>query len=250
MHREAGKRILCYTHYCTHTTSTAVKFDMVEEHDDDDKGDDIPLLLLDDAESDGSSYLPTLKMRLGEMASTIRTIWNPPAFAWPKNSALVILDAIEAYRPLFSTNTIAKIQTLIDAAEAMSIPIVMTQWVRVRPTTQASDSIDHKGHWTFYIPSRSQALILKELRVPQNVQKVKVTYTNLFMQRDNWSVPNDAHLVICGSWTESCVINTTRAALDHGHDVTVVSNACGGHAPSSFLALYSIQLCYGQVRQI
>jgi len=47
MHREAGKRILCYTHYCTHTTSTAVKFDMVEEHDDDDKGDDIPLLLLD-----------------------------------------------------------------------------------------------------------------------------------------------------------------------------------------------------------
>lgn len=29
------------------STSTAVKFDMVEEHDDDDKGDDIPLLLLD-----------------------------------------------------------------------------------------------------------------------------------------------------------------------------------------------------------
>ena len=209
--------------------------------------EDIPLL--EDASTD-ASYLPSLITRIGEMASTIRTVYNPPKFAWTEGSALIILDAIEAYRPLFSAQTIANIQSLIDAAEAMKIPIVFTQWVRVPPSTGLSDSIDKKGHWTFYIPSRSQAMILKELRVPRSAQKIKVAYTNLFMQREHWSVPNNAHLVICGSWTESCVINTTRAALDHGHDITVVKNACGGHAPASFLALYSIQLCYGQVCQI
>lgn len=201
-------------------------------------------------QSDRTSYLPSLRMRLGEMVSTIRTIWSPPPFMWPENSALIILDAIEAYRSLYSEQIIANMQTLIDAASKMALPIVMTRWVRVRPGTEMSDSIDCKGHWAFYIPNRRQASILKELRVPDHVQKVSVVHTNLFMERDSWFVHRGSHLVICGGWTESCVINTTRAALDNNHRVTVVSNACGGHMPASLLALYSIEAAYGNVRQL
>ena len=207
--------------------------------------------LVTERRSDEPSYLPRLRTRLAEVATTIRTVWNPPAFAWPERAALVVLDPIEAYRGLYSAQAIANVQRLIDGAFAMGVPIVVSQWTRVRPVAPAQDdAIDRKGHWTFYIPSREQSALLRELRVPDGVQKVCVRHTNLFMERASWSVPAGCHLVLCGSWTESCVINTARAALDHGHGVTVVSNACAGHVPSALLALYSIQLAYGDVRQL
>ena len=125
----------------------------------------------------------------------------------------------------------------------------MSRWNRVRPA-DARDAIAKKGHWTFYIPTQEQSEILSELHVPSSAQEVHVQHTNLFMHHDAWTVPDAAHLVVCGSWTESCVINTTRAALDLNHAVTVVANACAGHFPSALLALYSMQLAYTELQNV
>ena len=210
-----------------------------------------PLLSDGTDDSHKAVYLPSFRTRLTEMVSAVRIIANPPAFAWPQECALIVLDAIEAYRPLYSDTMIANMQKLLNEAEHLGIPIIMSQWVRTRPAAlQPSDAIDDKGYWSFYIPDRRQSAILRELRVPSSAKTIDVSYTNLFMHRDDWSVPERSHLILCGGWTESCVINTARAALDHGHPVTVVSNACAGHAPMSLLALYSVQLAYGRVCKI
>lgn len=195
------------------------------------------------------SYLPSARSRFYEILSTLRRVWRPPPFEWPPNAALVVLDAIEAYRSMYTPQTVRNIQRLIDAAKTQRIPIIMSRWTRLR-TENDRDAIDRKGHWSFYVPSQEQSQILTELRVPSFAQEVLVEHTNLFVHRDAWSVPEGAHLVVCGSWTESCVMNTTRAALDLNHSVTVVPNACTGHFPSAFLALYSMQLAYTDLRNL
>ena len=196
-----------------------------------------------------TSYLPNLKTRLVETWNIIRHIMSPPTFAWPLRSTLVILDPIEAYASLFDATTIDNIQRLIDGAEHLEIPIIVTRWQRTLPSTTGDadpgDAIDPKGHWTFYVPV-GQSNILPTLRIPESAQIIDVRHTNAFMS-DAFAPEECSRLIIAGSWMESCVINTARAGLDRNHPVTVVKNACAGHSPGYWTALYALQLAYGSV---
>ena len=119
------------------------------------------------------TYLPSTRARWTEMVSGFRTITNPPTFAWPQECALIVLDAIEAYRSLYSDAMIANVQKLLDQADNLGIPIIMSQWVRTRPAAlQPSDAIDDKGYWSFYIPDRRQSAILRELCVPSGATTI------------------------------------------------------------------------------
>ena len=76
---------------------------------------------------------------------------------------------------------------------------------------------------------------------------VAVTTTNALHSEQVRAHVGDRPLVLCGMWSESCVVNTARAAADANHEVLVFSPCCAGHRPVCWLAMLKIQQLYGEV---
>ena len=69
---------------------------------------------------------------------------------------LLVIDMVEAYRPLFSKSMIDEINKNIDLAKEHEIPIVYTKWVRVADSDEmVYDVVDSKRFWSFYIPEKT-----------------------------------------------------------------------------------------------
>tara|TARA_B100000945_G_scaffold318787_1_gene324401 strand:- start:1462 stop:2061 length:600 start_codon:yes stop_codon:yes gene_type:complete len=171
-----------------------------------------------------------------------------------ENSILVILDPITAYRNLYNKKDINNLCKLIINAKKKEIPIVLTRWIRTKPET-ASDAIEKKGHWSFFVPNKYQTQIIDEIINEtsdyQNVYTVNVKNTNAFMSEKFKSQTEDKkHIIIAGCWTESCVLNTARSALDFNKQVSVVKNCCVGHFIKHHISLFTIQLLYGDILTI
>ena len=75
---------------------------------------------------------------------------------------------------------------------------------------------------------------------------VDAVYTNA-LAHESLRLPPKAPVLIAGMWTESCVINTARAAAEDDREVYVYAPACAGHA--STYALWTIETLYGKVVQ-
>jgi len=158
------------------------------------------------------------------------------------------MDPINAYANLYSEKHITNLNKLIDVAKKKEIPVLLTRWIRTKPENPI-EHIDLKGHWSFFVPD-DQTNILKKIYA-DDTQTVEVKYTNAFMNPDLKEIIKEkTHLILAGAWLESCIINTTRCALDNNISVSVVRNASTGHFPFNFISLIDIQLVYGKCVRI
>ena len=170
-----------------------------------------------------------------------------------ENSTILILDAIEIYSDLFKTNNINAINKLLDDAKLHNIPVVYTNWIRRR--NLINDQINKIGHWSEFVPEQSK--ILHEL--PKPINTIYTIYTDAFAEswdkQNNKKIENQLihllgtrkNLIICGSWTEACVLNTARSAANKNINPVILKPGTVGHSSSAKNALISIDKLYGYV---
>lgn len=195
-----------------------------------------------------TNYRPNYIQIIIEFLRAIYMIMFAPVIKFNSNSILIIMDPIDAYKKLYTPQIIANINKLISIAEKKNIPIILTRWIRTKPP-KPIDAIDSKGHWSFYVPP-SQTNIMKSIS-KNNAQIIDVKNTNAFINDEfRCALKDKSELVIAGAWLESCVMNTSRAALDDNKSVFVVSNASTGHFPFNYFSLIDIQMVYGNVASV
>tara|TARA_B100001769_G_C21890769_1_gene481303 strand:+ start:63 stop:647 length:585 start_codon:yes stop_codon:yes gene_type:complete len=190
------------------------------------------------------SYKPTFLYLIKECFNVIYSIIFAPYVKFTKQSVVIIMDPIEAYSNLYSTKHIRNINKLITYATKNDVPVIFTRWIRTKEPI-VGDKIDEKGHWTFYVPN-NETNIVKEIH--QNGTIIEVKHTNAFMHEDfKELVKNKDNIILAGAWLESCILNTTRCALDCNMSVSVVRNASTGHFPLNYISMFDIQSVYGTI---
>ena len=193
------------------------------------------------------NYQPSIFTIFWDLYTVIVQIIRAPLVHFLTESVVIVMDPIDAYTDLYNVSHIESMNKLIRAAKKKDIPVIATQWMRVKKNNPV-DAIDIKGHWTFYVPE-DQTSIMASVDPPDKI--VEVTHTNAFIHEDFRQLVKDKkHLIIAGAWLESCIINTTRCALDNNMSVSVVKNASTGHFPFRWISLIDIQLVYGQIVKI
>lgn len=169
-----------------------------------------------------------------------RALFKDTKLSIPDDSVLLVLDVVEPYKYLWSSRQTAALWQLIAVARSRKCRVVFTRWTRT--STYPDDALTAKGsHWTYQLPNKDSALI-EGFRDQEEV--VDVTATNALQ---HISLKPSQPLIICGMWTESCVINTARAAVEDNHAVYVCRTACAGHLLINCYALWAIQALYATV---
>lgn len=161
----------------------------------------------------------------------------------PPNAVFLVLDAIEPYESLWTEKKTLALASMLSGARATGHTVLFTKWVRVRG--DPDDVLNRKGHWSMMLPSKDARLI-KGLHAPSD-QIIPVVNTNAMKNEAVCETVGKNPIVLCGMWTESCIVNTARAAADDNISVTVVSSCCGGHVPVSWLGLWTLQQLYADV---
>ena len=72
------------------------------------------------------------------------------------------MNAVEAYRTMFTEDIIDRLLMLIKDARDNEVPIVFTRWCRTN--NLLGDAIDQKNHWSGYIPADQTELRRTETR--------------------------------------------------------------------------------------
>lgn len=191
-------------------------------------------------------YLPSLASRCHEVYLAWSVARHPPPLALRQGDAVIVCDAIEAYRSLFAASHVAAIRRLVRRANEQGIPVVFTSWSRT--DKHRGDAVDAKGHWSDYIPA-SQRGVLRELEA---ARVVDVHFTNaLCHPRVREAIQGCTRLVLAGGWGESCVLHTARAATEeYATPPQVVANATVGHPIALTCALVQLQLLYADVTSV
>lgn len=193
------------------------------------------------------SYLPSPITRVRELLTAVYAVLFAPPIRWPESYALVVCDPIIAYDSLMSQTCKGNISRLLRIASSLGATSIVTRWVRQRPTSTPGDAIDTKGYWSFYVPAH-QSDIAPGVHVPSDTIVLPVTSPNAYTNPTFCETVRHAHtIVLAGVWTESCVLATARAALDHNQHVIVVRNAVSGHGLTAWFALVVVQMAYGSV---
>ena len=193
------------------------------------------------------AYLPGVKTRVGELVQALKTIYSPPLLTFEEDDVLIVLDAIEAYRNLFTDDQISTLRNMIRNAQEKSIPVLFTRWSRVDKTQ--NDAVDRKGHWSDYVPT-DQTSLLVELQdlATSNVFQVGFinAFTNMYF-KEKIEEENPSRAIIAGGWIESCIMATSKACLEYGIYPVVVTNCSVGHRGLSLASLVSFQTIVGDV---
>lgn len=159
----------------------------------------------------------------------------------PSDSVLLILDAVDIYSDILGTKTISNINKLVKYANDNKVPIMYTVWSRTKQN-RIDDYINYKNHWSYFIPERTH--IIKEVMPPSGLHDCTIfntINTDAFMpglDSKNATAISPLHeimgtrntLVVCGTWTESCVINTVRSAAQLNKKVVVVKGSCASYS--------------------
>lgn len=194
-------------------------------------------------------YLPPLKQRLGEIWQANRFVRDPPPHVWRTGDVLLVMDAIEAYRCMFTEDVLERLLMCIKDARDNEVPIVFTRWCRTNK--HMGDAIDTKGHWSDYVPV-DQTDLLSEIEVQEDDLVVHVKHTNALCHPQVSGLVEDAcRLVLAGGWAESCVVQTARASteLSHLSPAAIVSDVMVGHRFAYTAALIHMQMyCADVVR--
>ena len=190
---------------------------------------------------------------LHRVVASLRLLWRvvvarDAEFRIPENAVVLALDAVEPYRELWDCEKHQHLKRLLNVARANRNRVVFTQWARTRASP--ADAMTARGpHWSYCLPSDTLvdgcAPLLPGLK-EEGDECVAVVATNA-LATPELSLPPRAPLVLAGMWTESCVINTARAATEDGREVYVYAPACAGHAGISRYVLWTIQSFYAEV---
>ena len=183
------------------------------------------------------SYMPSLYSRLYYLYNGVKLYLFPIDVSLNANdSVLLVIDMVEAYRPLFSKSMIDEINKNIDLAKEHEIPIVYTRWVRVADSDEmVYDVVDSKRFWSFYIPEKTD--IIEEIKCKMEDYDViiKTIFPNTFAcgKRLKDVIGDRKNLIICGTWTESCIKHTADAAVELNIKPYILKHGCSGHWPFS-----------------
>lgn len=199
------------------------------------------------------SYLPPLfKRTLQSLRVLLRILWpTEERVALPPGTVVLVLDVIEPYSSLWTEWNAIHLRGMLSIARCNNHKIVFTRWARTRFYPNDALSRRSDAHWSCFIPESAldtdgkSAFIDAPLVQPED-QVVDAVYTNA-LAHGSLALPPKAPVLIAGMWTESCVINTARAAAEDDRDVYVYAPACAGHA--STYALWTIEALYGRVVQ-
>lgn len=177
----------------------------------------------------------------------ISLFWYQTSVQLDESCVLVVMDAIEAYRPLYSQRTLTEICNSLEAARRNKCKIVFTRWIRSRQDDcpETMDEIDRKGHWSFFVPKNGTELLIQP---HEGEVVVDVKHTNAFMNpKFSESIDRHSTLVFTGGWAESCITNTVRHAIDRDMRTIVIKNACMGHPGAFQYAMFVLQNVYTRV---
>lgn len=167
----------------------------------------------------------------------------------PPDTTVVVLDVIEPYASLWCDANARALRRVLGVARDCRLPVVFSRWVRTR--CYPLDQVATKRHWTYAIPeSALDADGKSRLLYPDLVQSgdtvVDAIATNIFAH-ESLKLPPGAPILLCGMWTESCILNSARAAIEDGRPVFVYAPACAGHWGIGWYALWTIEALYGHV---
>ena len=166
------------------------------------------------------------------------------------DTALILLDPLETYRNTFTQSQISQMVQIVETAQRMRVPVIVTRWVRTRGAL--GDVYDEIGHWSQYVPTPEEPL-LKELDHIKWDLWLDTIYTDAFAPvyqsgRRNENVlreflkrRNVQNLVIAGTWAEACVAQTAYAASVYGMTPIVLQPAVGGYFRLSLVMLDQIR---------
>lgn len=188
------------------------------------------------------TYLPSFRQRMKELWSAYRYVRAPPKHEWYSGDVLIVLDAIEAYRSLYTKDIIDCLLMVIKDARDNQVPIVFTRWCRTTKTK--NDAIDRKGHWSEYVPAE-QTELLKELTLIDRDTIADVFFTNALTHSVVMDlVKQSSRIVLAGGWTESCVIQTARASCEMSNlaPTAILSDVMVGHALVHTMSLMQLQM--------
>ncbi len=170
--------------------------------------------------------------------------WCKSSMEFEGSCVLLVMDVIEAYKPLYSEKTLGEVTKAIEAARQKQCKIIFTRWVRSR-TDSDMDEIDKKGHWSFFVPVEGTGFIIEP---GKSDIIVDVRHTSAFVNSSLCEHVNpDDTLVLTGGWGESCIINTVRDATDRNMKTAVIKNACAGHTGLFQYAMFVLHSVYTTV---
>ena len=176
------------------------------------------------------------------MRSLVRAAF-PPQTALPDNAVVLVLDAIEPYRSLWTPRNDRSLKRLLSTARAARCPIVFTRWERTREWPQ--DVVAEKGHWTEFLPTRSSPFLPG--LVTEDDLVVPVVHANAFTSETIRELVGTRPLVLAGMWTEACVASTARAGAERNIRSYVFADCCSGHPVAHFWALWTTQALHASV---
>lgn len=184
-----------------------------------------------------NTYLPSLMYRVRVLLNAIYKYMNPQkTYLNASDSVLLVIDMVDAYRSLFSSRMIKEINGNIELAKKNNIPVVYTKWVRTNNTDDMiGDVVDGKRFWSFYIPEKTD--IIDELK--KNIAKddliINTIFPNTFAHGTQLMdvIKKRKNLILCGTWTESCIKHTADAAVEMNLRPYILKFACSGHWPFS-----------------
>lgn len=175
-------------------------------------------------------------------------------FAYPtrtvraKETVLVVLDPLEAYRYTFGDDLLP-LRRLIWSAKMTGVPVVYTRLIRTKGSVD--DSVDAKGHWTQFVASGCEPFLdelddgdfglsttYADAFAPVHPSQPTTEYgdTDITSLEALLKERRATTLVIAGTWAESCVERTAYSACTKGYTPVVVHPAVGGHWVNPTLA--------------
>ena len=200
-----------------------------------------------------SSYLPSILQRTMQSLRVLMGILWPgeEAVTLPPETVVLVLDVIEPYANLWTEWNAIHLRGLLNVARSNDHKVVFTRWARTRFYPADALSRRCNPHWSWFVPDAAldadgKTAFIDPSLVQTEDQVIDAVYTNA-LAHESLQLPPKAPVLIAGMWTESCVMNTARAAAEDDREVYVYAPACAGHA--STYALWTIATLYGRVVQ-
>ncbi|RPF82153.1 MAG: isochorismatase family protein [Rhodothermaceae bacterium TMED105] len=195
-------------------------------------------------------YLPSLTQRIKLLWQAKKFVRDPARLAWRQGDVLVIMNAVEAYRAMFTADMLDRLLMLIKDARDNEVPIVFTRWCRFN--NLMGDAIDQKNHWSEYLPS-DQTELLDELEPHEDDLVIHVKHANALYHPQLLGMAEDAsRLVLAGGWAEGCIAQTAHASteLSHLSPAAIVSDALVGQRFTFTAALVNMSMYCADIVRI
>lgn len=172
-----------------------------------------------------------------------------PISILPQDTVVVVLDVIVPYSSLWGKSNSDELRNMLRQVRGRGHRVLFTRWCRTRQYPNDAIGAMKNPHWSYFLPEAAldaegkSALIHPEL-VECHDDVLDAVYTNI-LAHPSINLQARAPLLLCGMWTESCILNTARAATEDDREVFVYAPACAGHI--GWYALWTIQALYGRV---